>query len=43
MRATGRRAWTPARGFVAMIRDVKPDVIGMQEPRFSQAQYRSAN
>ena len=22
-----------------MIRDVKPDVIGMQEPRFSQAQY----
>lgn len=36
----GDAAWDARKeASVAMIRDVKPDVIGMQEPRFSQAQY----
>jgi|GEM_PF-421735 len=36
----GDAAWDARKeASVTMIRDVKPDVIGMQEPRFSQAQY----
>lgn len=36
----GDAAWDARKeASVAMIRDVKPDVIGMQEPCFSQAQY----